>query len=157
MTEDQLAAIRARSSRITPAPWLTGRSTTCNHRGTDTYNIWSGSAQAYGVDITDPCAHIGKEDAEFIASAPQDVATLLAEVERLTAIQQEIEATVPKGAPCEATEARRSKDFAREVYDRLYGRCDLVGFSRSDVEEVIEEAIHSLGASDNPLTSAPIP
>ena len=80
MTDEQLAAIRARADAATPGPWKA-------FKNYDDYNtIRPESAQ--------DCEHIfncemyggtppGDADAEFIASARKDIPALLDEIERL--------------------------------------------------------------------------
>ena len=80
MTDEQLAAIRARCDAATPGPWVARL----------VYNAVYG-AEAEGVrsepDGTMICGpgfpHPGAEDAEFIAAARADVPALLEEISRL--------------------------------------------------------------------------
>lgn len=65
MTEEQLQQIRDRLKAATPGPW------TVVH---ELLNCWI-------PEVDGPMA-IGENDAEFIAHAPEDIAALLAEVER---------------------------------------------------------------------------
>jgi hypothetical protein len=76
---------------------------------------------------------------------PEDVA----DARRLLVLLREAlgrEATA-RADLCEAREGVLSERFALDVYTRLCDRCDLVGFSKSDVREVIGEA---MAATDRP-------
>ena len=87
-TPDELSAerereIRARLTVITPGPWHGEHAPglhDCAIIGDDGWITPGPSGPEYGVDSMQ-----GRADAEFIAHAPADVATLLAEVERLRA------------------------------------------------------------------------
>lgn len=82
MTDEELAAIRARAEAATPGPWLA-----------DMTEIWSDSREYFSwlphdrpyLSEDHPYSHSdqGNLDTEFIAHARQDIPALLAEVERL--------------------------------------------------------------------------
>jgi len=78
MTDEQLAAIRARCEAATPGPWNWGRDDVPNRP--DIYHLtatWITECENY-PDVT-----VAVPDLDFIARARQDVPALLAEVERL--------------------------------------------------------------------------
>jgi hypothetical protein len=80
MTKDELDAIRARVAAATPGPWEAGTAFCCPDCGwvdgpkRTVCPVYEGAKRTHTLDAN---------DAEFIASAREDVPALLAEVERL--------------------------------------------------------------------------
>ena len=82
MTREQLDAIRARVEAATPGPWEAGTAFCCPDMG------WIDGPKRMVCPVHESAKRthtLDANDAEFIASAREDVPALLAEVERLTA------------------------------------------------------------------------
>lgn len=79
MTGEELQAIKARCEAATPGPWIGGRDADLM-RPLYTFHI-AVSRDAYEIETDHFLAW--ERNADFIAHAREDVATLLAEVERL--------------------------------------------------------------------------
>lgn len=83
MTREQLDAIRARMEAATPGPWEAWTAVCCPDCGwvdgpkRTVCPVYEGTKRTHTLDAN---------DAEFIASAREDVPALLAEVERLQAL-----------------------------------------------------------------------
>lgn len=97
MTDEELQAIRTRAEAATPGPWTEGAGTVAGGEvrelviGPDGRTI---IAMAYG-GFGHPMPDCTREDRAFIAAARTDVPALLAEVERLRAERDEVEALLP--------------------------------------------------------------
>ena len=82
MTREQLNAIRARVEAATPGPWEAGTAFCCPDMG------WIDGPKRMVCPVHESAKRthtLDANDAEFVASAREDVPALLAEVERLTA------------------------------------------------------------------------
>lgn len=92
MTDERIAEIKAREQAATKGPWL------CVFRGDGSGSVYEGTEEEYDdVALIDDarCPYIRGEviyeDGVFAAHARQDIPDLLAEVERLRAIEAEHE------------------------------------------------------------------
>jgi len=101
MTDEELQAIKARVEAATPGPWAMSRDEMSAGFGQHRYVV-VGTTTADGKKLVDWRLLVegmrgadAVHDAEFIAQARTDVPALLAEVERLQAERNEIEALLP--------------------------------------------------------------
>ena len=90
LTDEDLAAIRARVEAATPGPWVHQITTACysviqgGDRRSDHVHLAMMGTDGDGSPYNEPETYPnGDNDAEFIAHAREDVPALVAEVERL--------------------------------------------------------------------------
>lgn len=83
MTDEQLAAIRARCEAATPGPWEPGRQSPYTLRFPIHQSVEARKVNPLGWQRACICREARMGDTAFIAHARQDVPALLAEVERL--------------------------------------------------------------------------
>jgi hypothetical protein len=85
LTEEQLAAVRARVDAATPGPWesfVEGR----DHHGGDNFIRIGGLVDGWpDMYVSHEANPAPQEDLDFIAHARQDIPRLLTEIERLRA------------------------------------------------------------------------
>lgn len=103
-----LEAIKARLAAATPGPWRAVEMTHYGEPGTG-FGWVAGGKQPCGAIMGEESGGAGMlEDAVFIAHAPEDIAALVAEVERLAEANRELGSYVPQRAELGST-----SDFER--------------------------------------------
>jgi hypothetical protein len=87
MTEDRIAAIRARLEAATPGPWVHDEEgyMGCGEVYTMGEGVEGGNIAAPSGDCYPRSGYSPKEDMEFIAHAPDDIAYLLGELDKARA------------------------------------------------------------------------
>ena len=83
MSPAELAAIRERLSRATPRPWYAAVATTAEGAATHVVSLDHDGDLDHGRNVA---AGLSGADAAMMAAAPDDLAALLAEVERLRSV-----------------------------------------------------------------------
>lgn len=99
MTDEQLQAIRDRLKAATPGPWTAIES----------------MIGGWFIDEVAGPMYIGKDDAIFIACAPEDIAVLLSEVERLRSETKTLRSMYDK---C-ATKLERLSEIHNALRERI--------------------------------------
>ena len=146
MSELDLAAIRARADRATPAPWkLWGMSVLADPVGDSNLDT---AILVANTTFRDAQGRPRTNDADFIAAARSDVPALLAEVERLTRIVNGYARTPAEQRAAEAeAEVERLRADVKMLRDANYKRRH-----RSDGMQVIQAVIpvrELLGCADD--------
>lgn len=113
ITDDQLREIREALSKATPAPWRSGVSAPC------ITGVWGATPEAnWNVCWTgDEMTRYSLEDADLIAKAPEWLAALCDEVERLRDGIAELE----RQLDADAKHAAVLDSLARELLEALDG------------------------------------
>jgi hypothetical protein len=143
-TEDRIAAIRARLAAATPGPWVKVQHGNTGNRAGDSWwtvnrgfddgrLVQAGSGQiARMVSIAK-----GGGDAALVAHAPDDIAWLLAEVERLQAHADEgWDLAARRLVSC--TAANRARDEAETERDELRAELVLAEVERDKLRAVVD-------------------
>ena len=98
LTEEEIAAIHARCTAATPGPWrsyIEGR----DHTSGSSF-IMTGEGEVRGEDIE--LSGATPADQDFIAHARQDIPRLLAEIQRLRNLGQQVSSTTPQDPKSQA-------------------------------------------------------
>jgi len=98
LTDEEIAAIRARGAAATPGPWrsyIEGR----DHTSGSSF-IMTGEGDLRGEDIE--LSGATPADQDFIAHARQDIPRLLAELQRLRNLGQRASSTPPRDPKSQA-------------------------------------------------------
>jgi hypothetical protein len=98
LTEEEIAAIRARCTAATPGPWrsyIEGR----DHTSGSNF-IMTGEGEGRGEDIE--LSGATPADQDFIAHARQDIPRLLAEIQRLRNLGQQASSPTPQDPKSQA-------------------------------------------------------
>lgn len=115
LSEERLAAIRARCEAATPGEWR-AYGLDYFHEDEPVQGICNeGTSLLIEVNCNDPGDMQAKADAQFIAHARTDVPDLLAEVERLRAALHAIAGLHLRGISSYENDAKDAQRIAREV------------------------------------------
>lgn len=125
MTEERLNEIKVRIEKATTGPWDTGKQYEQMDPGHYVYSKANGL-----IVVAEEEGTIRENDANFIANARQDIPDLIAEIERVRELADELSRLMDDyhyaGTIADKDAIEATNTFLRELYSGIYKRKYLV-------------------------------